>query len=215
MRLLLADDHALFRSSLRSLLEIRGFEVIAEASNAKEAVELSLRHRPDIILMDISMPDETGLVATKRILDQWPDAPIVILTASSEDDDFIEALRIGARGYILKNLEVDAFCTNLERIKAGETVIPADLSRHALLALADQNQQRGDFRDPTQLTDREVEVLQQMLEGITSNRALSRSLGVSENTVKFHVRNILEKLGANDRAQALAIAIQRRLISRK
>lgn len=214
MRLLLADDHALFRSSLRSLLEIRGFEVIAEASNAKEAIELSLEHRPDIILMDISMPDETGLVATRKILEQWPQAPIVILTASNEDEDFIEALRIGARGYILKNLEVDAFCTNLERIKAGETVIPADLSRHALLALADQNQHRGDFRDPTQLTDREVEVLRQMLEGITSNRALSRSLGVSENTIKFHVRNILEKLGANDRAQALAIAIQRRLISR-
>ena len=161
MRLLLADDHALFRSSLRSLLEARGKEVVGEASNGLEAVDLAARLEPDIVLMDLSMPEMGGIEATRLVTARLPGVRVVVLTASMDDDDLFEALRAGAHGYLLKNLESDAFFDLLDRAVAGEPALTPQLSRKVLQAFArpPQTTTRPPADDPDALTDREREVL--------------------------------------------------------
>ena len=212
MRLLLADDHALFRSSLRSLLEARGKEVVGEASNGREAVELAARLRPDIVLMDLSMPEMGGIEATRLVTAQTPNVRVVVLTASMDDDDLFEALRAGAHGYLLKNLESDAFFDLLERAVAGEPALTPQLSRKVLQAFARPQPTRPQAEDPDALTDREREVLELMVEGVTSNRQLAKRLQVSENTIKFHVRNVLDKLHLHNRAQAVSHALRHGIV---
>src|SRR6185295_9073355 len=134
MRLLLADDHTLFRSSLRSLLEARGFEVVGEASDGRQAIEMAERLQPDLVLMDLSMPVLNGIEATRQLTAQLPELKVVILTASMEDEDLFEALRAGAHGYLLKNLEADSFFDLLDRALAGEPALTPQLSRKVLQA---------------------------------------------------------------------------------
>lgn len=209
MRILIADDHALFRESLRSLLEARGFEVVAEARNGREAVEYSHRFRPDVVLMDLSMPEVDGLAATQLLVAELPAVKVVILTASDEDQNLFEAVRLGAQGYLLKNLEAEEFFSRLEALKRGEPALTPALARRLLREFS-RSRREDPSRDP--LTEREQEVLQCLVDGLTSNRALAERLGVSENTVKFHIRNILEKLHLNNRAQAVAFALKNRLV---
>jgi DNA-binding NarL/FixJ family response regulator len=212
MRLLLADDHTLFRSSLRSLLEARGLEVVGEASDGKQAVEMAARLRPDLVLMDLSMPGVNGIEATRQVVAQVPEVRVVILTASMEDEDLFEALRAGAHGYLLKNLEADSFFSLLDRALAGEPALTPALSRKVLQAFSKPAPHRAEAEDPDALTDREREVLELLVEGITSNRQLARRLDVSENTVKFHVRNILDKLHLHNRAQAVSHALRKGIV---
>lgn len=213
MRLLLADDHSLFRSSLRSLLEARGVEVVGEASDGRQAVELAGELRPDLVLMDLSMPVLDGIEATRQLAAQMPELKVVILTASMEDEDLFEALRAGALGYLLKNLEADSFFELLDRALAGEPVLTPQLSRKVLQAFTKHETARPQQEDPDALTDREREVLELMVDGVTSNRQLARRLDVSENTVKFHVRNILDKLHLHDRAQAVSHALRSGIVT--
>lgn len=210
MRLVIADDHALFRESLRSLVEARGHEVAGEAKDGEEAVALARAFSPDILLMDLNMPRKGGLEATREILEEQPDLRIVVLTASTRDEDLFEALRAGAQGYLLKDLEADAFFELLEGVLEGEPALPADLSRKLLREFATGG--TAAVEDPDALTARELEVLEAMVGGVTSNRSLARHLEVSENTVKFHVRNVLDKLHLHDRAQAVAHAIRSGLV---
>ena len=212
MRLLLADDHALFRSSLRSLLETRGLEVVGEATDGRQAVDMAMRLRPDMVLMDLSMPVLNGIEATRELAERMPEMKVVILTASMEDEDLFEALRAGAQGYLLKNLEAQSFFSLLERALAGEPALTPALSRKVLQALNRPAPARPEPQDPDALTDREREVLELLVEGITSNRQLARRLEVSENTVKFHVRNILDKLHLHNRAQAVSHALRKGLV---
>ena len=212
MRLLLADDHALFRSSLRSLLETRGHEVVGEAVDGRQAVDMAMRLRPDLVLMDLSMPVIGGIEATRQLAERMPEARVVVLTASMEDEDLFEALRAGAQGYLLKNLEADSFFSLLDRALAGEPALTPALSRKVLQALNRPTPARPEPHDPDALTDREREVLELLVEGITSNRQLARRLEVSENTVKFHVRNILDKLHLHNRAQAVSHALRKGLV---
>jgi DNA-binding NarL/FixJ family response regulator len=212
MRLLLADDHPLFRSSLRSLLEARGLEVVGEAGNGKEAVELAARLRPDLVLMDLSMPVLNGIEATRQLAAQVPEVKVVILTASMEDEDLFEALRAGAHGYLLKNLEADSFFDLLDRALAGEPALTPELSRKVLKAFSKPAAERPQHEDPDALTDRERQVLELMVDGITSNRQLAKRLEVSENTVKFHVRNILDKLHLHNRAQVVSHAYRHGMV---
>lgn len=213
MRLLLADDHALFRSSLKSLLEARGLEVVGEASDGIEAVELACRLRPDLVLMDLSMPRMGGIEATRQLRARYPEARVVVLTASMEDEDLFEALRAGAHGYLLKNLEADAFFELLDCAVAGEPALTPELSRKVLREFARREPERQSAEDPDALTDREREVLELMVEGVTTNRQLARRLEVSENTVKFHVRNVLDKLHQHNRAQAVSHALRHRIVA--
>lgn len=212
MRLLIADDHALFRDSLSALVEARGHEVVGEAKDGEEAVELTRRLEPDIVLMDLNMPNKGGLEATRELLERQPGLRVVILTASTEDRDLFEAIRAGAQGYLMKDLEADAFFELLEGVLEGEPALPPELSRKLMREFASGGAEARQRDDPDALTDRELEVLEAMVQGVTSNRSLSRHLDVSENTVKFHVRNVLDKLHLHDRAQAVAYALRTGLV---
>lgn len=215
MRILLADDHRLFRSSLRSLLETRGLEVVGEASDGRQAIELALASKPDLVLMDLSMPGLNGIEATRHLTAAMPDLKVVILTASMEDEDLFEALRAGAHGYLLKSLEADSFFDFLERALAGEPALTPQLSRKMLEAFSRRDLPKPKADDPDALTDREREILELMVEGITSNRQISKRLDVTENTVKYHVRNILDKLHLSNRAQAVSHALRHGVVERK
>jgi DNA-binding NarL/FixJ family response regulator len=205
MRVLVADDHALFRDGLRSLLEAHGVTVVAEARNGQEAVELARRHQPDIVLMDISMPVLNGLAATRLITTELPEIAVVVLTASEEDDDLFEAVKSGAQGYLQKDLEADRFFTLLEGVIRGEPALTPNLARKLLGAFANPPKDEPDTPGTT-LTEREREVLDLLVQGVTSNRDLAARLFVSENTVKYHLRNILDKLHVENRAQVIAYA---------
>lgn len=205
MRVLVADDHALFRDGLRSLLEAHGVTVVAEAQNGQEAVELARKHQPDIVLMDISMPVMNGLAATRLITTELPEVAVVVLTASEEDEDLFEAVKSGAQGYLQKDLEADRFYALLEGVTRGEPALTPNLARKLLGAFANPPKDEPDTPGQT-LTEREREVLDLLVQGVTSNRDLAARLFVSENTVKYHLRNILDKLHVENRAQVIAYA---------
>ena len=209
MRILIADDHALFRDSLKSLLEARSHTVVAEAKNGREAIEMSRRFKPDLVLMDLSMPEVDGLTATKLLCAELPEVKVVVLTASDDDANLFEAVKSGAQGYLLKNLEAKEFFTLLEGVKRGEPALTPALARKLMTEFA---RPKAKAEDPDALTDREREVLEQLVQGVTSNRKLATQLGVSENTVKFHVRNILDKLHLHNRAQVVAFALRNKLL---
>lgn len=211
MRILLADDHNLFRTSLRGLLETRGLEVVGEASNGRLAIQMAETLRPDLVLMDLMMPEMNGMEATRILREKLPETRVVILTASMEDDHLYEALRVGAQGYLLKDLQADSFFALLERAVAGEVALTPQLSAKVLDAF-----RRGDSsakQDPDSLTEREQRVLELIVQGYTSNRELARRLEIAESTVKFHVKNILDKLRLNNRAQAVSHALRHGLVS--
>lgn len=208
MRLVIADDHALFRDSLRSLLTARNLEVVGEASNGQEAVDMARNLKPDVVLMDLSMPEMGGLAATKHISAEMPEVKVVILTASTDDGDLFEAIKCGAEGYLLKDLEADKFFSLLEGVGRGEPALTPLLARKLLTEFASPKSTAPKDDDPDALTAREMEVLEWMVQGVTSNRSLARKLGVSENTVKFHVRNILDKFHLHNRAQVVSYALR-------
>lgn len=215
MRILIADDHALFRDGLRSLLRTEGHEIVAEAKNGREAIQLAHQHKPDVVLMDLSMPEMDGLTATRTIVAELPEVKVIIVTASDEDMNLFEAIRGGAQGYLMKNLEADEFFDMLDRASRGEPALTPAFAKKLLQEFArppqaaEQQQQRAESDD---LTSREREVLELMVQGVTSNRKLAKHLGVSENTVKFHVRNILDKLRLHTRAEVVGYALRKGIV---
>jgi len=213
MRILLADDHTLFRDSLRSLLTSRGLEIVGEASEGREAFELARRLLPDIVLMDLSMPGLDGLAATRLISAEMPQVKVVILTASDEDAQLFEAIKSGAQGYLLKNIESRELFSLLEGIGRGEPALTPRLAGKLLQELARPSRPAAESHDPDALTEREREVLELLVSGVTSNRKLAKQLGVSENTVKFHVRNILDKLHLHNRAQVVGFALRHGIVA--
>ena len=208
MRILIADDHALFRDGLRSLLTAQGHEVVGEAKNGREAVAMTREIAPDMVLMDLSMPEMDGLAATKLITAEMPDVKIVILTASESDATLFEAVKSGAQGYLVKNLEADDFFALLDRAANGEPAFTPALARRLLTEFSKPAEKPAPEADA--LTDREREVLELMVEGVVSNRKLAKRLDLSENTVKFHVRNILDKLRLHNRAEAVGYALRKK-----
>lgn len=215
MRVLIADDHPLFRDGLRSLLEARGIDVVGEARNGREAVEQSRRLRPEVLLMDLNMPELDGLSATRLLSTQQPEVKVVILTASEDDADLFEAIKSGAQGYILKNLESGEFFRLLEGVARGEPALTPNLAKRLLGEFARPpapSRASLEDADAQALTEREHEVLQLLVQGITSNRDLADRLVVSENTVKYHLRNILDKLHVQNRAQVVAYAMRHGMV---
>lgn len=209
MRILIADDHALFRDGLRSLLVAQGHEVIGEAKNGREAIELARQLQPDLLLMDVQMPELDGIAATKMISTEMPNLKVVILTASEAEEKLFEAIKSGAQGYLLKNLEADQFFEMLDRAQAGEPALTPVLAKKLLQEFAKPAEP---VNDQDELTAREREVLELMVEGVTSNRKLAKRLGLSENTVKFHVRNILDKLRLHNRAEVVGYALRHGIV---
>ena len=210
MRVLIADDHALFRDGLRSLLEAHGVEVVAEARDGREAVALARLHLPDIVLMDLAMPELGGLGATRLIVAEHPAIAVVVLTASEDDADLFEAIKSGAQGFLPKDLEARRLFDLLDGVARGEPALTPTLARKVLGALAQPV--APPVRASEALTEREQDVLELLVEGVTSNRDLAQRLYVSENTVKYHLRNILDKLHLQNRAQVVAYAVRHGLV---
>ena len=201
IRILTADDHALLRQGIASLVEIEpDMELVAQASTGREAIEQFRRHRPDITLMDLQMPDISGIEAIIAIRSEFPDARIVVLTTYAGDVQVVRALKAGARGYLLKgNVHTDLLAT-IRAVHAGQKRIPPEVAAELAMHTTED-----------QLTARELEVLKLIAQG-NANKEIAVQLSVREDTVKSHVGNILEKLGANDRTHAVTIGLKRGII---
>ncbi len=211
MRVVIADDHALLREGLRGLLQARGIDVVGLAENGREAVGLAAEHKPDVVLMDLSMPVMGGLAATRLIVSDVPDVKVVVLTASEDEADLFEAIKSGAQGYLLKDLKPDELFRMLEGVQRGEPALTPTLARKVLGEFARPSGTRHE-RASDELTEREREVLELLVSGVTSNKDLAERLIVTENTIKYHLRNILDKLHVKNRAQVIAYAMQHRLV---
>jgi DNA-binding NarL/FixJ family response regulator len=217
MRVLLADDHALFRDGVASLLAAWGHEVVGFASDGDGAVELAEQLSPDLVLMDVRMPGGGGIDATVRLAANHPEIPIVMLTASEDEDDLFTAIKAGARGYLLKDLEAPQLRAMLEAVERGEVAISPVTAARILTEVARPTTRTagpasgGVTAEPDRLTEREVEVLRLVVAGMR-NKEIAAGLGISENTTKFHLRNILEKLHAGSRTEVAARAVREGLV---
>lgn len=205
MRVLLADDHALFRDGVASLLRTWGVEVVGEAADGWEALEKARALSPDLILMDINMPRCNGLQATRLIKAELPAVSIVMLTVSEDEQDLFEAVKSGAVGYILKEVDGEEFGQLIMGISDGRVPMSRGLANKILGEFA-RSKERN--RQPSEeLTEREREVLQFLITGAT-NREIAGMLHISENTVNYHMKNILAKLHLRNRAQVVAYAVR-------
>jgi DNA-binding NarL/FixJ family response regulator len=199
--ILSADDHPLIRSGLEAVIGSEADMVmVAEASNGEEAIERYREHRPDVVLMDLRMPVMDGLTAMRAILREFPDAKVIALTTYEGDDDIHQALAAGARGYLLKDMMRSELLQVIRTVRSGQRAIPPAVA--ARLA---------EFTPRVELTPRELQVLRLMAKGF-SNPDLASTLGRTESTMKVHVSNILEKLGATDRTEAVTVAMQRGIL---
>jgi len=213
LRILLVDDHVLFRKGIGALLSAKQeFQVVGEAGDGLEAIDIVQETFPDVILMDINMPRCDGLEATRRIKKEMPHVKIVILTVSDDDSHLFEAIKSGAQGYLLKNLEPYQLYDLLESISRGEAPLSGAIAAKILKEFTQPSQDSKQDRDSDEeLTPREVNVLQLVSEGKT-NREIADVLFITENTVKIHLRNILDKLHLKNRIQAAVYAVRQGLV---
>ncbi len=212
LRILLVDDHPLFRKGVRSLIETHAeFQVIGEAGNGCDAIEMTKLTRPDVIFMDIDMPKVNGLEATRLIKKEFPQTSIIILTVSDYDSALFEAIKSGASGYLLKNLEPADLFSTLEKIQQGEAVINGVLATKILREFSRLSESHEKSREIEPLTDREIEVLQHLVRG-EDNKKIAQSLSISPSTVKTHLQNIMEKLHLKNRIEAAVYAVGEGLV---
>lgn len=211
LSVLIADDHCLFRQGLIGLMGTRPdlVRVVGEASTGSEAISLAERYRPDVVLMDIAMPDGDGLRAAAQIRQRMPDVRIVMLTASESDEHLYQAVRLGVSGYLLKSLDAAELFDLLSGVSRGEAAMTRTMAAHLLKAMAKHNANAE--ADPVNLTEREIEVLRLVAHG-SSNPEIASVLCISVNTVKVHLRNLLNKLELENRTQVAAYAIQAGLV---
>jgi two-component system, NarL family, nitrate/nitrite response regulator NarL len=207
MRILIVDDHILFREGLAGLLRSQpDMDVIGECGSVQEAMDTARTVRPDVILMDFSLPDGTGLEATRAILAEQPNLQIIFLTVHDNDERLIAAMRAGAKGYLLKNLSVNKLLASLRALERGEAAISRTMMARILEEFAISTPPASTSPSPLiGLTSREIEVLKELADGIT-NQEIAARLYISENTVKNHIHNILEKLNLNNRREAIEFA---------
>ena len=214
IRVLIADDQALFRRGLYVVLGTEdGIEVVAEAENGEEAVEKARELAPDVVLMDVRMPRVNGIEAARQIRGDVPTTKILMLTVSDEEDDLYEAIKAGANGYLLKEISVEEVAEAIRAVTQGQSLISPSMASKLLNefnALVKRAEEKQQFPAPA-LTAREVEVLRLVAKGM-SNREIAEELYISENTVKNHVRNILEKLHLHNRMEAVIYAVRERLL---
>jgi len=212
MKVLIVDDHALFRDGVASLLKAWGMEVAGQASDGLEALERARALQPDLILMDIKMPNCNGLEATRLIKAEMPEMKVVMVTVSDEEEDLFEAIKSGAQGYVLKNMSGDEFGRVLTDIAGGEAPLSRGLAAKILAEFARMRREPlAKASDKEDLSERECEVLQLVAGGAT-NKEIAGTLFISENTVNYHMKNILAKLHLRNRAQAVAYALQSGLV---
>ena len=201
IRVLVADDHAILRAGLRMLIDAQpDMQVVAQASEGYEAIEQFRKSQPDVTLMDLRLPDMSGIDATVAIRAEFPEARIIILTTFELDTEIKRALAAGARAYMLKSMPPRELMETIRQVHAGKKRIPPEVVTLLAEHLSDEA-----------LTGREVEVLQLIVEG-NRNRDIAHRLFISEETVKAHIKHSMEKLGASDRTQAVTIAARRGII---
>ncbi|HZT65570.1 MAG TPA: response regulator transcription factor [Acidimicrobiales bacterium] len=214
VRVLIADDQALFRRGLYVVLGTEeGIEVVGEAENGEEAIAKAAETAPDVVLMDVRMPKVNGIEAAREIRALSPSTKILMLTVSDEEEDLYEAIKAGANGYLLKEISVEEVAEAIRAVVQGQSLISPSMASKLLNEfnqLSRRAEERQQFPVPT-LTSRELEVLKLVAKGM-SNREIADELFISENTVKNHVRNILEKLHLHSRMQAVMYAVRERLI---
>ncbi len=209
IRLLLCDDHAMFRQGLRSILETEeGVRVIGEAATGREAVRYALTTYPDVIVMDIQMPELDGVAATKTILEEFPEAKVIILTMYRQDRYVFEAIKAGARGYLLKDAGADDLISAIRRVADGEILLRAELAASILdeFRRAKEVPEHPEHR-LSELTEREATILRLLARG-ASNAEIAEDLGVSEKTVRNRLSEIFSKLRLNNRTQAALYALR-------
>ena len=201
IRVLSVDDHSLLRDGMAALIGNQSdMEIVAEASNGREALELFRKHRPDVTLMDLQMPEMNGIDAMSAIRGEFPDARIIVLTTHAGDVQVSRALKAGARAYLLKSLLRKELLDTIRAVHAGQKRVSPELAAEIAEHSAD-----------SALTPREIDVLR-LVAGGNANKEIAARLSLTEETVKAHIRNILGKLGANDRTHAVAIGLKRGII---
>jgi two-component system nitrate/nitrite response regulator NarL len=214
MKVLLIDDHALFRMGLVELLERRGIEVAAAVGDCAHGIELVSEASPDVVLLDMRMPEMTGIQVLRTLREGGASMPIVMLTTSRDESDVVQSLQGGANGYLLKDMEPDDLITALDSIVKGNTVVAPELTM--VLARAVQGEppaiddQQKNLAD---LTPREREILCLLAEG-QSNKVIARNLGITDGTVKLHVKAILRKLEVHSRVEAAVIAVEQSMCAK-
>jgi DNA-binding NarL/FixJ family response regulator len=215
IRVLIVDDHALFRRGLEMVLQGEpDIEVVGEGSDGHEAVEMARDLLPDVLLMDIRMPRRSGIEACSAIKESVPSAKIVMLTISDEEEDLFEAIKAGASGYLLKEISIDEVPQAVRAVHGGQSLISPSMASKLITefaALAKSSSERQQQVPAPKLTEREMEVLRLVARGL-GNREIARELYISENTVKNHVRNILEKLQLHSRMEAVVYAVREKLL---
>jgi two-component system NarL family response regulator len=217
IRVLIADDAPLFRRGLYVVLSTEpNIEVVAEAENGEEAISKAEECAPDVVLMDVRMPRVNGIDAARAIRDSSPSTKIIMLTVSDEDDDLYEAIKAGANSYLLKEVSVEEVPEAIRAVVQGQSLISPSMASKLLneyTTLAKRAEEKSQYPAPA-LTSRELEVLKLVAKG-QSNREIGEDLFISENTVKNHVRNILEKLHLHSRMEAVVYAVRERLLDIK
>jgi DNA-binding NarL/FixJ family response regulator len=213
MKLLLVDDHALFLESLKGLLSAKGYEVVGTASNGMEALKRARRLSPELILMDIEMPDCDGLVATRLIKAEMPQIKIVMLTVSATDEHLFEAIKSGASGYLLKSQSADRFLEMIAQVEGGGAALPPELATRLLDEFARQARQVETPAEdaPSELSARQLEILTLIARGLTYPQ-VGETLHLSEATIRYHMGQILERLHLKNRAQVIAYAARHGLM---
>ena len=214
IKILLIDDHRLFREGLEGLLQRRSIEVLAAVGDGEQGIVLALELQPDIVLLDMRMPDMDGISVLKQLKQRQQDMPVVMLTTSTSEQDLLDALKFGADGYLLKDMEPDALVTALRDISAGKTVVAPHLTPvlvHLIQGDTIETEKQGPFSD---LTPRESEILKLVADG-QGNKLIARNLGISDGTVKLHVKAILRKLNVHSRVEAAVMYVEHYYQSRE
>jgi DNA-binding NarL/FixJ family response regulator len=217
IRVLIVDDHELFRKGLQMVLEAEpDIEVVGEASDGNEAIAKAEETSPDVVLMDVRMPKRSGIEATTTIKDTLPSTKILMLTISDEEADLYEAIKAGASGYLLKEISIEEVADAVRAVQQGQSLISPSMASKLLnefAAMVKRRDERAQVPGP-RLTERELEVLKLVAKGL-NNRDIGQELFISENTVKNHVRNILEKLHLHSRMEAVVYAVREKLLDIK
>jgi len=207
IRIVIIDDHTLFREGLASIVRLEpDIEVSGLAGSVREGVEVVRKFKPDIVLMDFALPDGTGADATRMVLQEHPDCKIIFLTMSESDENLFAAIRSGAKGYLIKNMSPSKLVTAIRSVQQGESALSRSMTLRLMEELSRTKEtENSEYAPLANLTRRELDVLRELTTGMT-NREIANRLYITENTVKYHVHSILEKLNLPDRREAAKFA---------